>query len=373
MGEFLRGPRFVDLPIRLVLLLLAVGGVAPSAFESEHLLYVAFSVLASVLVVVVGFFPLGAGTIGLAAALIFSVLFPDYLNPLFAAGIAASAVILSHFRIGSFSIFSAVFFSCVLVVATLSEVERGTEALAALVFGWLLGAVLGLAAGLFEKRIQSEIIRREDAARDRERDIERLRLNLALDTHDTVSHGLAAQGAIVRMIGIDARMAGREDPRLTELALINGHTQQQLRLLLSRLTGSLGRTAMGGGFAVDVAQSMEMIRSATEAGGFDLEFITGELPVDVPAETAEIAMFVLKEIATNIVKHASERSKCVIHADSEERSDQRLLCFKGINVCDGKCVSEPRSLTTRVRQAGGTCTVTCGGGVHTVVAQMRLP
>lgn len=265
----LRGPRYVDAPFRVLLLLIAVVGLTPASLEAPDPLYWAFQVLAAILLVALCFTPVIAVSVGLILFVVFVLTYPDFVNPFQTAGEAVVAFLLSQLRLRLFFLFSALLFGVVILPTSLGL--WGGEPLTTLSFGWLLAVILGLVAAGFERRIQAEISRRESLSRTHERKLERMRLEMVLDTHDTVSHGLAAGSAIARMLGVDARLEGRTDGKLTELALVNAHTQQQLRVLLSRLTDDPDGHSSSGDFENEILRAAEMIRSATEAGGFEID------------------------------------------------------------------------------------------------------
>lgn len=73
----LRGPRYVDAPFRVLLLLIAVVGLTPASIEAPDPLYWAFQVLAAILLVAVCFTPVIAGSVGLILFVVFVLTYPD--------------------------------------------------------------------------------------------------------------------------------------------------------------------------------------------------------------------------------------------------------------------------------------------------------
>lgn len=364
--SFMRGPRFVDLPFRVLLLLISVAGLMPAAMESSNPQYVAFQVLGAILIVSVCFVPLTAGLMGLVLFVVFGITFPEFVNPFPTVAEAAIALVLSQLRIRSFSLLTLLLFGIVVAHTAVGIWEGDGESLFTMAFEWLLAVILGLVAAAFERRIQSEILMRTAQARSHERNVERMRLELALDTHDTVSHGLAAEAAIIRMLGVETRMEDRSDSRITELALVNVHTQQQLRVLLARLTGDPdGRRTMRA-FDVEMLKAAEMIGSATEAGGFDIGIRVEALPSDVPAETLETAQFILKELATNMVKHSSATSSCAISVEQVEKQMEIWIEFEASNPALQAPTRTPRSLSARVERAGGRLSTSHDEGMFAI-------
>lgn len=365
VGRFLRGPRFIDLPFRVLLLIIAGVGLTPDSLESADPAYLPLQVIAAVLVFGVCFFPVSAGVTGLLVFPLFALAFPDLVNPFQTVGEVAVAFVLSQLRIRMSLLLSALLFGIVLVPAALG-VWGGDESIVSLTFGWLLAVVLGLIAGAVEHRIQAEIARRAELTRLHLRKLEKMRLTMALDTHDTVAHGLAAEAAILRMLGVEARINGRTDTQLTELALVNAHTQQQLRVLLSRLTDDPEGHSAIDAFEDELVRAAEMIRSATEAGGFDISITIGELPAEVPAEVLETALFSLKELATNIVKHATEPAPCSIAVDVDDSHPGGVLRLVSANPSSAIPDPAPRTLTARVQRVGGAVHLHHESGVLTI-------
>lgn len=368
----LRGPRFVDAPFRVFLLLIGLAGLTPASFELSEPVYLVFQLLGALLVVSVCFAPMAAGLVGYVMFIIFASVYPDLVNPFQTVGEAVVAFVLSQLRIRLFLLFSVLLFGIVLIPTSLGVWGGDDESLLTLVFGWVLAVVLGLVAAGFERRIQAEISRRAELASVHERKLERVRLDMALDTHDTISHGLAAGAAIVRMLGIDARHEGRKDPKLTELALVTAHTQQQLRVLLARLTEDPDGRSTVGAFDSEMLSAAEMIRSATEAGGFTIDIREADLPSDVPAEALEAALFILKELATNIVKHATAPSPCSIVVRGDKCGGQERLRFEATNPSLEEPRRTPRSLTARVERAGGLVKLRHANGILTVVVDIPV-
>ncbi|MFB9775698.1 sensor histidine kinase [Brevibacterium otitidis] len=357
LARYLRGPRYIDPPFRVLLLIIAVAGLTPDSFETNDPSYLALQILAAVLIVGVCFIPATAGFLGFGIFAVFAIVFPDLVNPFQTVGEAAVAFVLSQLRIRLFLLFTLLLFGIALIPASLGLWSGKDESIITLAFGWLIAVVLGLVAAGFEGRIQKEIARREELARTHQRKLERMRLDMALDTHDTVSHGLAAEAAIVRTLVIDARIEGRSDSKLTELALVNAHTQQQLRVLLARLTDDPDGHSATGPFEDEMLRATEIIRSATEAGGFDITIDIGQLPEDVPGEVLETSLFTLKELATNIVKHSSETTKCAITIDSHHDSPDVWVVFEAVNPSPAPPDRAPRSLSARIERVGGSLSI----------------
>ncbi|MFC0581762.1 sensor histidine kinase [Micrococcoides hystricis] len=368
--QFLRGERFIDPPLRLTVLVFAVMSFTPGFFESDQFGYLVLTTLASLLLVFAPFTPLVSALGGLVGYVLFAIVYGEYLNPFQSTVLVALAVLLTEFRWRLFAMLSALLFVSNFVAGSLRAVATGSDNLVMLLFMWLIGAILGLSAGLFERQIRQEIARREELARQNQQQLERLRMQVALDTHDTVSHGLAAEAAIMRMLAADPKPTLAEDSRLTELALVNAHTQQQLRLLLGRLTAQTAHPYADADFKTDLQRAAELIRAATEAGGFELSITIGEVPEKVPISVLDATLFVMKELATNIVKHSASSTSCHLEVSSD--AAREMILAHSCNPAKSEKVLTPRSLSTRVRHHGGTCTVENTAGRYLVSVELPI-
>ncbi len=338
------GPRLIDAPIRLYAVLTGVvatlvsGGIRPDA---EML---------SLLCLAIGAAAVAAVTLSYLRITLFLVL----------SGLVVAEQLLASVAVSG------------LPAGTFPGVQESTyDGFAAISLAWMLGGALGLASAWTEARISSAAQQRElryDHA------LASVRLNLALDAHDVISHGLAAESAIIRMIGADARQSRGVHPRLTELALINAHTQQQLRLLVARLIQDSGEAPGEEDFAELLAAAADTMRSAAEAGGFQLALTLRAVPSAVPAAFAEPVLAMMKELVTNIVKHASSSQGCSLELDHRLDEDGRgWLQFTSRNdVVAGTCL-QPGSLSARAAVLGGTCRVECGKGRYVVVVTVPVP
>lgn len=298
-----------------------------------------------------------------------------------ASGVAT--VTLSHMRVGVFLVLTGVLglFQLLASVAVSgfpagSEgvqafQETSSEMFLAISLAWVLGGALGLTSAWIDARIRSFARQR---ACQHEYALTRMRLQLALDAHDAISHGLAVQAAIIRMIGAEIRQADRAHPRLTELALVNAHTQQQLRLLVGRLTRDSHPDAEEGDFAELLAAAADTVRSAAEAGGFELTLKLRALPSVVPGTFAEPVLAIMKELVTNIVKHASSPTDCSLElAHGVDDDGRSWLHFTSQNsAAAGACV-RPESLSARAADLGGVCAVQRRAGQYVVVVSVPIP
>lgn len=302
----------------------------------------------------------------------------------FAVGASAVATVtLSHMRVGIFLLLTGVLgLSQVLASVAVSGFPAGSEGaqafqeasnetFLAVTLAWVLGGALGLTSAWIDARVRDLARRR---AVDHEYALARMRLQLALDAHDAISHGLAVQAAIIRMVGAEIRQADSAYPRLTELALVNAHTQQQLRLLVGRLARDSHPGAEEGDFAELLAAAADTVRSAAEAGGFDLHLKLRALPSVVPATFAEPVLAIMKELVTNIVKHASSPNDCSLELAHGVDDDGRgWLHFTSQNFAAAGARVRPESLSARAADLGGVCAVQRRAGQYVVVVSVPIP
>lgn len=345
----------VDLPIRTALLLLGVAALIDPFFESSAPLYIVLYFVATVAQVLVGFWPTAVGVVGYALYLVFPFLYPEALNSFLVLAGTVLLVELSYLRIRRYLIFTVLLFAGFGIAAVLGSAESDASSFVFSVLMWAGVTLLGLSCAWFEARLNREIEARTAAARESERDLERFRVRTALDTHDTVSHGLAAESAIIRILSMEARRSGAENGRLTELAIVNAHTQQQLRLLLSRLTTGEEDPTTPAPFDADVRRSAEMIRAALDAGGFSVRIRVAELPRTAAVSIVETALLVLRELSTNIVKHSVSNERCELTVCMTPGDEAVVLT--AANSSTGSADWRPHSLSARVADAGGTCEI----------------
>ncbi|MGO1449820.1 MAG: hypothetical protein ACTH1I_02995 [Brevibacterium aurantiacum] len=75
-----RGPRFVDLPMRLLALIMGLTVLIPGSFEIDEPRYMLLLVCAYALIVLSPFFPLATVFVSTGLSLVFVVLYPDLEN-----------------------------------------------------------------------------------------------------------------------------------------------------------------------------------------------------------------------------------------------------------------------------------------------------
>lgn len=369
-GRVLRrvfGPRIVDLPIRLLVMIVAVTGLLPGSFESDDPLYIVLSVIAMMSTVAATYIPTITAAVAVCLYLVFAFRFPELLNPYQQALLISSAILVSKFK----------WLRAALVIATLlglTALAHGFTPLAATSFNLLLlsviaYSVLAIALGLFELRIRREIELRERGAREHERKLQSERIGFAIDTHDTVSHGLATQGALIRLLSRE--QDERERHRLLgEFAMINGDTQLQLRALLARL-GDVqeGRVPTDRDPGQELRQAAETLRSAAEVGGITLEVDLNFTGAQLAPATLDDVKLLMRELVTNMVKHSEGEGLCTLRGGVADG----LLTLTSKNPASRVDAAIPRSLSTRSASLGGTCETRIEEGTFVVSLRIPLP
>jgi len=372
---FLIGPRFIDPPLRFVTVFFGSMTILPTGFEpSGGAGYVALSTVAGLFVIVSAFVPRLTLGVGIVGTFLFMSLHPDLVNPFNLDVLIAGGVLLTYRRYRLWAVAVAGLVLEVLVGRMIGASSGTASDAQVTLLVSVLVFVLCLGAGLGEARIQGEIARREDAVRRHEHELSRLRIEVAIDTHDTVSHGLATQAAIIRVLGQEAAAGHGPDVRtLSELGMVNDRSQRQLRQLLSRLRGEDEQDR-----GTDLGEALRSVAGAITAGavagGFALEIRIGALPSAVPAPLVDAAQKLLTELATNVFKHARTDAPCEITVDVVPGDGGAALQLASHNAVAPSVGFTPRTLTRRAELLGGSCEVRCSGGESAdVLVRIPLP
>ncbi|WP_156954060.1 sensor histidine kinase [Brachybacterium phenoliresistens] len=355
---FLIGPRFIDPPLRFVTVFFGTMTILPTGFDpAGGPGYVALSVIAGLLVIVSAFLPRLTLVAGILGTFAFMGVDPDLVNPFNLDVLVAAGVLLTYRRYRLWAVAVAGLALEVLVGRMVGASSGSASDAQVTLLVAVLVSVLGLGAGLGEARIQAEIARREDAVRRHEHELSRLRIQVAIDTHDTVSHGLATQAAIIRVLGQEAAAGRGPDVRtLSELGMVNDRSQRQLRQLLSRLRGDDEQDR-----STDLSEALKSVTGAITAGavagGFALDVRFGALPPAVPAPVVDAAQKLLTELATNVFKHARTDAPCVITVEVIPGEGGSALQLASHNAVASPSGFTPRTLTRRAELLGGSCEV----------------
>jgi len=366
--RWLAGPRFIDLPIRALALVQALTGLLPATAESQDPLYLLFFYAGRILYLVVPFLPLSGGIAGVLLVLVFMGAFPEYLNPFQDPIEFAAGILLSQLRWVPWLLL-------LLAVLGLNVLMFELTPLVAVPY-WLLGystlrnALIALAGAIGERRLRREIGLREHAAREHERQLQQERTSFAVDAHDTVSHGLATQAAMVRLLSAE-KGEGERRQLLSELSLANDEIQHQLRVFLAKLRVDDGVLRSPAADAEEeFRRTSETLRRAAESGGIKLD-----TAIDLPSRWMPAAMldqvgFIMRELVTNMVKHTSGPEGCRLSVGVDQ-VDEGFLVLESVNPSTANEATTPRSLSLRASALDGSCSATCRDGRYRVT--VRLP
>lgn len=360
------GPRLIDLPIRLLVFIVAITGLMPGSFESEDPRYVMLSVVALGLMITATYVPKLTATVAAILFLLFALVLPEFLNPFQDAIEFSAAMLLTRFQWVRSLIVTAVVFGLTIISHLIAP--AGATPFEFVVFTWIAYSVFALAFGLFELRITREIDLRERNAREHERRLQSERIGFAINTHDTVSHGLATQGALIRLLSRESDE--RERHRLLgEFAMINGDTQLQLRTLLAGLSAAKdGRApAVETNPAHELTQAASTLRSAAEVGGIDLSIDLDLDDARIDADVLADVKLMMRELVTNMVKHSEGAGSCLLRG----RVDGSQLVLESLNPTGTDVSTAPRSLTARAESRGGSCIARSENGTYRVT--VRIP
>ncbi|TDC43425.1 histidine kinase [Micromonospora sp. KC213] len=187
------------------------------------------------------------------------------------------------------------------------------------------------------------------------------RLRFARDVHDLLGHDLTVIALkaelAARLASVDAGRAGREAAEVQRLA----------GTALHRV-----REAVHGYRAVDLGEQLAAVTEVLRSCGVrcDVDAAAGELPAEAAAELAAV----LREAATNVLRH-SRANWCRIGIVRED--DAVTMTVSNDGVGDAR---EPdghshglRGLAERVAAAGGGLRVRCESGVFTLAVTVPVP
>ncbi|UVI35544.1 histidine kinase [Brevibacterium spongiae] len=376
--QFLRGPRFIDLPIRLLALIMGLTILVPGSFETTEPLYSGLLILAYALIVVAAFLPLTTVIAATGLGVVFSQLFPDLQNMFPEALLLAIAVLISRRRWVGFAIGTAGLAGYLGFSTWLGSYDAGFEGLTDLGYGWLTYSLLGLCASFVEARIRREIARRERAAIDHQKTLDAMRTRFTSDMHDTISHSLTTESAIIRTLARETD-SEQADRLLAELALVNAEATKRLRQLVTSLSSWETDTCPGDTrtrrvrFRAEAEQLAGAIEDGCAAGSVPLTAQLSPLPTYSSDSLAHHFRAILLELATNVIRHSTPGTPAKLTVELRSGSGDRMeLVCRSCNESPTELTQVPRSLHRRATAVGGTCTVGAGAEKNTVV-EVALP
>ncbi|WP_125188302.1 sensor histidine kinase [Brevibacterium aurantiacum] len=355
-----RGPRFVDLPMRLLAPIMGLTVLIPGSFEIDEPRYMLLLVCAYALIVLSPFFPLATVFVSTGLSLVFVVLYPDLENMFPEALIFAIAVLLSHRRWVGSAVGTVGLVAYLITCTELAAYDGGIAGFIDFGYGWLTYSLIGLAAGFVELRIQREIQRRERAAVEHQQAVESLRARFTSDMHDTISNSLATEGAIIKALARGSRDLGT-NRQLAELALVNTEASKRLRQLVTQLSDGDERQIRIR-LQAEAKALATSIENGCAAGGVSLTLNVGTLPRFASPVLGAHFTAIMRELATNVIRHSlpGTESSLTVDVDRGEH-DSAVLRFRTENEAATSLTRPPRSLSRRAQALGGSCTT---GSTH---------
>ncbi|QAY60415.1 hypothetical protein ET475_10730 [Microbacterium protaetiae] len=360
------GPRFIDLPTRALTFIVAASGIFWGVLESDDLAYVTLYYVSQILVLVVAFIPLSGSVLCVVLGALLCIRYPDFLNNFDFPIYVAAAVMLSRGRWRSWlglSLLAMGFDFGMHALSPNSPVDFGYVAYTA-----VLTSALGISGFLIERRLNRELSTRARDAREYEQRVQNERIDLAINAHDTISQGLATEAAIIRLLSAQATEEERI-PMLTELSLVNADTKQQLSHLLARLTGPVTGPTGGSGA---LYQGLDALRAAAETGRIELRLEHSAELERLPIETINDMLLAMRELVTNMVKHAARDQPCELKVFVEGCEPAELV-LASRNYALDTAGHPPRSLSLRAKRLGGSCTAGVEDGIYSVEFRLPLP
>ncbi|MGO2035750.1 MAG: hypothetical protein ACTH2U_04665 [Brevibacterium sp.] len=369
--RFLRGPRFVDLPIRLLALILCLTVLVPGSFEITEPRYVALLIGAYALFVFAPFLPLVTALVSTGLSIVFVALYPDLENMFPEVLIFAVAVLLSHRRWIGAAIATTGLVAYLLTATELGAYDGGVAGFIDLGFGWLTYSLIGAAAGFVELRIHREILRRERAAVDHQKTVESMRTRFTSDMHDTISNSLATESAIIRTMAREGTSPD-SDRLLAELALVNAEATKRLRHLVGSLRSGEPQDSRFRLHA-EAEQLAAAIDSGCSAGSVPLSIHMDRLPKYASADLGRHFTAIVLELATNVIRYSAPGSPASLEVEMRAGSDDRaeLVC-RSRNEAPAGLPRTPRSLDRRATAVNGTCRVLSAEGQN-VIVEVAVP
>ena len=356
-----KAPRMIDVPIRALCVLLGVLGMWPIPSREDSVVASLVWFSAGALVLSAGFFPRGSLVCGVAGWLLTAKMpLLVEINPLWTAAVVPVGVLIAQERwrwaLGGAGVTCVVWW--ILTREGLTDERWSTFG-----FSLAIASALGLSAAFMERGIQRQIATRQDEAREAERRLVEERSKMVSDVHDTLTHGLTTQGAMLRWVG--TRVDAPElQAAVAEGAAVNLALQYELRTMLRAQDE---RTLEEVEFAEDIRRRCGRLAEIARVCGYSLRCQVGDLPDHADAHVLRDAGCILQELVTNVFRHASgpEAELCVsMDGDS-------VLHMSTSNGSAKPLASPPASIARRVRIRGGSVDTRFDDGWVTVL--VRLP
>ncbi|MGY5766203.1 hypothetical protein ACXET9_13505 [Brachybacterium sp. DNPG3] len=220
------GPRAIDPPLRMLILILAAMKVLPLGTAPTTGIGLAAGAIASVLVVLAIWFPKAITVVSLLICLPYVAAVPSEINPFFDPVVVAAGVSLSHRRWKGLLLSVVVIAMLAVAVTAGGASDSGLALIGSIGFLLVLALVLGFSAAVLEMRNDARIDQMVLAAR--------------ADEHRRVEHELLSAGSAGRQEDPAATPGVDDLEELRARLLGAGQAAQTTR------TGQPGQTAESG-------------------------------------------------------------------------------------------------------------------------------
>lgn len=369
------GPRPLEAATRVLTVAYAVILIVPDGYETYDVGYIAFMVALGVLIAASGWRPGTVAAITPLAFIAFNLIYPLYLNPFNAPLQVAAAVLLSQRRWRAYLLAAGGLAVSMASSYVLRTIDIEFAFVSTLTYTFITMSFIGVGGALMQKRIDNEIERRELAARAHDQELADQRRGMLLDTHDTISHALATESAIMRVLS-RGDLSDAEARTLSELILVNARAQRQFRHLLDRTGRGTDQVDPQLSLMPEIRAASDGMSTAAAPVGIDLsiEIEPSEITASRGATDTVISMFY--EFGTNITKHADGATPATLQVFIEDAGTDKVLVLQSRNGTTSETSSEPFSLRERTEQMGGSLDMKTVPSAHSspsIVVRAALP
>jgi two-component sensor histidine kinase len=205
-----------------------------------------------------------------------------------------------------------------------------------------------------------------------------MRTRFTSDMHDTISHSLTTESAIIRTLAKESD-SETADRLLAELALVNAEATKRLRQLVTSLSKWETEACTGDSatsrvrFRAEAEQLSTAIEDGCAAGSVPLTTELSPLPTHATGTLSHHFRAVMLELATNVIRHSVPGTPATLAVEMRgERGDRAELLCRSTNESPTALTQAPRSLSRRAKAVGGVCRVDADDRKRTVV-EVALP
>ena len=358
--RLLHGDNEVDTIVRFLSIAVALGYLAIALAEAENstsalaLERLLVSLLDISLLLTVIYAP----RVGTTAIKLVSVVLLlgglTHLLPLSIAALAAALVLVSKRMYRWYVSLTLVYMGPMIVMTLFGAPEMRLYSLSVYILSWVTASLLGFGFALAQSRLEREIARRVADMRAAEQTLMQTRLSFALDTHDTVSHALARESATLRLALRVPDLPDDGSAMIRSALEANTEAQVRLRELLARLHETPGPQVDSVDLSTRLAALHEALSQEMAQLGVAFTSSFSVPAATLPRTEVETIESILRELCTNIVKHADLSAPIELRI---ETPGDHMLRFTTRNVArDGQRIA-PRSVWERAKALGGQCVI----------------